>query len=106
MNQEKEIRVFTDRNEKREYIAGLQMCSALTFILFIISTDSISNKLLSNDVQPCLSRSMERVFFDHDQEKFDCLSKRRSNLGIISASSKSNNAININSLNMLLNAIC
>ncbi len=38
------------------------------FILFIIiSTDSINN-----DVQPCLSRSMERVFLDYDEKEFDC----------------------------------
>ncbi len=40
------------------------------FILFIILTESSIN----NDIQPCLSRSMERVFLEHDQEKFDCSS--------------------------------
>jgi hypothetical protein len=41
------------------------------FILFliIISTDSINN-----DVAPCLSRSIEQIFLDHDEEKFDCSS--------------------------------
>lgn len=40
------------------------------FILFlIISTDSIDN-----NVQPCLSRSMEQVFLEYNQEKSDCSS--------------------------------
>ncbi len=38
-------------------------------ILFVIFTGSIEN-----DVQPCLSRSMERVFLDHQEEKYDCSS--------------------------------
>ena len=50
-------------------------CSRIvSFILFLIATDSINNDLLSNDAQPCLSRSIEQVFLDSDQEKFDCSS--------------------------------
>jgi hypothetical protein len=44
------------------------------FVLFIISTDSINNDLLSNNVQSCLSRSMEQVFLDHEQENVNCSS--------------------------------
>jgi hypothetical protein len=44
------------------------------FVLLIISTDSIHNDLLSNNVQPCLSRSMEQVFLDHEQENVNCSS--------------------------------
>jgi hypothetical protein len=46
----------------------------IVFVLLIISTDSINNDLLSNNVQPCLSRSMEQVFLDHEQENVNCSS--------------------------------
>jgi hypothetical protein len=51
-------------------------CSRIVFfILFLIPTDCLNNDLVSNnDVQPCLSRSIERVFLDYDKEKIDCAS--------------------------------
>ncbi len=39
------------------------------FILFLSLSENIDN-----DVQPCLSRSMERVFLEHNQEQLDCSS--------------------------------
>lgn len=40
------------------------------FILFLV----IITESINDNVQPCLSRSMEQVFLEYNQEKFDCSS--------------------------------
>ncbi|CAF3320461.1 unnamed protein product [Rotaria socialis] len=50
------------------------LSQVLFFILLIISINSLNTNLLSDHVQPCLSRSMERIFLEYQQEKFDCSS--------------------------------